>query len=500
MAQAIRSPRFSGQSLTERRHITRSDLSDHPRRFRGRHHAATIFVVVVLAVGAFRIFPERQVTVLNDGRAYNVSAIFNPESEGLAAADVRLVPGDRVLLASGGRFTSVAVQRAHKVSVRVDGELLLLNTQATTVGGALAEAGLDIHPNDRVYLDGQLTTLSGPLLTSTLLASRTAPGSITGTGSVGSNPTITVVRARPATVIIDTMPIEVSSAAGTVQGLLADLGMTVREGDLVHPGLQTPLTAGMTVRLAKARTVNVTLNGAVQSLYTQAQTVGDVLALLGANPGPGDTLSLPRDTPVTNGMNLVVGTTTVTDQQVTTAVQAPTVYEEDPTMPSGSVRFVTGTPGVRTEQWRITTKNGVEVSRVLVSSSVTTQPIPTRQITGTKPSQSRPTITTGKYTGSYTRTMNVRATWYAARDGGRSPGDPNYGLTAAGVQVTKGICAVDPTVIKMGTHFYVPGYGDCVAADTGGAIKGNAIDLGFPDSAGDPGWGTQFVTIYIIDG
>jgi 3D (Asp-Asp-Asp) domain-containing protein len=53
--------------------------------------------------------------------------------------------------------------------------------------------------------------------------------------------------------------------------------------------------------------------------------------------------------------------------------------------------------------------------------------------------------------------------------------------TATGARVGFGIIAVDPKVIPMGTKLYVPGYGVGVAADTGGAIKGNIIDLAFED-------------------
>ncbi|MGH2632088.1 MAG: ubiquitin-like domain-containing protein [Tepidiformaceae bacterium] len=458
--------------------------------------------MVLLAVVAFRVFPQRNVTVLNDGRAYNVSATFNAETSALSAADVSLSPGDRVLYASGGRHASLAVQRARTVTVKIDGQTLELHTQATTVGGVLAEAGLELHGGDQIYLEGQLTNPRGPLLASASYASREAP-SATLSDPATATIEVTVVRARPVTVVMDSLPVEVSTAATTVDGLLQELGMTVREGDLVQPGLQAPVTAGMTIRLAKARTVNVTLNGVEQSLYTQAQTVGDVLKLLGAEPQPDDVLSLSRETPVTNGMSLLVGTTAVSDVVTTEPVQAPTANSTDATMPEGTTRIVNGTPGVRTNHWTVTTKNGQEVSRVLASSTVTTQPIATQQITGTKPGpSSKPTINTAGYSGSYTRVLHVRATWYspATSGAGRSASDPNYGRTASGAFVVHGICAVDPSVIAMGTHFYVPGYGDCVAGDTGGAIIGNVIDLGFPDSAGNPGWGSQMVDIYIIDG
>ena len=51
------------------------------------------------------------------------------------------------------------------------------------------------------------------------------------------------------------------------------------------------------------------------------------------------------------------------------------------------------------------------------------------------------------------------------------------GTTASGVHSGYGLVAVDPRVFPLGTHFHIPGYGNAVAADTGGAIKGHIIDL-----------------------
>jgi 3D (Asp-Asp-Asp) domain-containing protein len=95
------------------------------------------------------------------------------------------------------------------------------------------------------------------------------------------------------------------------------------------------------------------------------------------------------------------------------------------------------------------------------------------------------------------RVMNVYATWYNPASAGRSDSDPSYGITSTGVPVTKGIVAVDPSVIPYGTRMYIPGYGFGEAADTGGAIVGNIIDLGFPDGV-DPDWTPCWVDIYIL--
>ncbi len=69
------------------------------------------------------------------------------------------------------------------------------------------------------------------------------------------------------------------------------------------------------------------------------------------------------------------------------------------------------------------------------------------------------------------------------------------GSTATGLPVGWGVAAVDPSVIPLGTHMTVPGYGEAIAADTGGAIVGATIDLWFPTTAQAMAWGRRIVTI-----
>jgi 3D (Asp-Asp-Asp) domain-containing protein len=69
------------------------------------------------------------------------------------------------------------------------------------------------------------------------------------------------------------------------------------------------------------------------------------------------------------------------------------------------------------------------------------------------------------------------------------------GTTATGLPVGWGVAAVDPSVIPLGTHLSIPGYGAAVAADTGGSVVGARVDLWFPTCAQAGGWGTRSVTI-----
>ncbi|MBV8655919.1 MAG: 3D domain-containing protein, partial [Candidatus Eremiobacteraeota bacterium] len=59
-----------------------------------------------------------------------------------------------------------------------------------------------------------------------------------------------------------------------------------------------------------------------------------------------------------------------------------------------------------------------------------------------------------------------------------------------------GIVAVDPSVIPLGTRLFIPGYGLAIAGDTGGAIRGFRIDLGFNSERDALLFGRREVTVY----
>jgi 3D (Asp-Asp-Asp) domain-containing protein len=82
------------------------------------------------------------------------------------------------------------------------------------------------------------------------------------------------------------------------------------------------------------------------------------------------------------------------------------------------------------------------------------------------------------------RTISVSATGYSLP-----------GRTSTGLPVGWGVVAVDPSVIPLGTHMTIPGYGEAVAADTGGSVVGSTIDLWFPTIAQANAWGRRVVTI-----
>lgn len=81
---------------------------------------------------------------------------------------------------------------------------------------------------------------------------------------------------------------------------------------------------------------------------------------------------------------------------------------------------------------------------------------------------------------------------------GKRPGDNGYGITASGMKARPGVVAVDPRVIPLGTKLYVEGYGNAIAGDTGGAIKGKRIDLFFNSHKQAMNFGRRSVKVQIL--
>ncbi|WP_302815416.1 G5 and 3D domain-containing protein [Selenomonas flueggei] len=94
-----------------------------------------------------------------------------------------------------------------------------------------------------------------------------------------------------------------------------------------------------------------------------------------------------------------------------------------------------------------------------------------------------------RYRAAYT----MHASAYLPSDGGGS------GITATGMAARRGVVAVDPNVIPLGSRLYIPGYGEAIAADTGGAIVGNTIDLCMESYDEAIQFGRRSVEVYVLE-
>lgn len=145
----------------------------------------------------------------------------------------------------------------------------------------------------------------------------------------------------------------------------------------------------------------------------------------------------------------------------------------------------TGVPGKAIDTTRIVYHNGMEVQRFVVSTQLVDAPaLPTVVQQPAAGAVSRG----GAAPVNYRKVFRMTATAYTHTGNN----------TATGVYPRLGTVAVDPRVIPLGSKLYVEGYGYGRAEDTGGAIKGQRIDVFLDTNRECIQWGRRPVTVYLL--
>lgn len=186
---------------------------------------------------------------------------------------------------------------------------------------------------------------------------------------------------------------------------------------------------------------------------------------------------------VTDGMKIRVYQNRVEKRIEETNVAAPIRWDWDIFLEAGRERLISpGQNGLLKNTLLLCYRDGVVVSRRLTKSQMVIAARPKVIASGSYEIVSR------HYKARRGRAVRFIATAYTYTGS----------HTAVGANTRRGIVAVDPRVIRLGTRMYIEGYGFAVAADTGGAIKGKRIDvfLETPDEAVK--WGRRPVNVYFL--
>jgi len=278
------------------------------------------------------------------------------------------------------------------------------------------------------------------LAVSVLTAGLTIAGFTIHPTAAWAAPGIPAAPTRPAvtvTIVAGRTTTQLQSAADDVGALLEEQGVTLGAYDEVHPSLAARLTPNETVRVVRVNNWTRTVRQPIA-----AKTVHRI------------------------SLSLAPGRTKV---------------------------LSSGTPGLRETMVRFTQRDGGRIAKNVLQ---------TRVLRSAKPRVIAEGV--GEYdafvrfegrgldkTAYVARAaLTMVATAYTANCYGCS------GITASGRPAGHGIVAVDPRVIRLGTRLYIPGYGYAVAGDTGGAIRGNRIDLGFNSLTDALRFGRRAVTVY----
>jgi len=120
-------------------------------------------------------------------------------------------------------------------------------------------------------------------------------------------------------------------------------------------------------------------------------------------------------------------------------------------------------------------KNTTKIESVKVEKSVESK----KEVKQVKASEKKPSKTKKEEKWMY---FTITAYTNGKESTGKVKGDKDYGKTASGVYTKEGVTvSADPKVFPMGTKIYIEGVGERIVQDTGGAIKGNKLDLFIED-------------------
>ena len=357
---------------------------------------------------------------------------------------------------------TIRIDHARPVVVVVDGRERLIYAHDEAPADLLAHAGVTLAPHDHV-------SVRSPLITD----------------PVGTRVRLVVRRAKEVMIEQGGVRTSLYSHAVTVGEAVLDAGIKLYRADRITPDPATPLQSGMHISLERSVPINVRVDGHVLRTRTHRTRVGEVLADLGVTVN-GQDYTLPAlDAALTeaeSGAAMEIEVIRVNESVIVEQSPVPfdSVWQPDPDAEIDTTGLMQeGEPGVLERRIRLRYENGQVVDRRVEGESLILAPKNRVMGYGTKIVVR--TLATNSGPVDYWRVVRMLATSYSASTAGVSTSSPHYGRTATGLQMRDGIVAVDPRVISLGSQVYVPGYGVGLAADTGGAIKGKRIDLGYAD-------------------
>ncbi len=296
---------------------------------------------------------------------------------------------------------------------------------------------------------------------------------------------------------IDGKRFEYRTGARTVGEFLEENGVVIEEEDAVYPSLKSKLFDGGYVEVIKAKPVIVYIDRHKEKFNIAAHRVLNLVEQLNIEVREGDIVYPSLNSSLKAGSVVRV----LRYREKFALEKKPIPFKErivkDSTLPKGKkVTKKSGKEGVFVLVYKYTYKGGRLVEKELVKRKVEKKPEERLIALGAavphRNSYSSRSVSAAAPSRGSGRWITVLATAYV----------PGYGCgtrTATGRRARKGIVAVDPRVIPLGTKLYIPGYGYALASDTGGSVKGYRIDLCFNSLSEARRFGRRQIRIKILN-
>jgi uncharacterized protein YabE (DUF348 family) len=263
---------------------------------------------------------------------------------------------------------SVGVAHYDKaVQVSVDGQQASVHVLGSTVADVLDTQDITVGPHDVVV----------PSL---------------GT-AVDDGDHISVRYGRKLTVTVDGVTKEYWTTATTVDTALTDLGIRA-DGAVLSASRSQPLgRGGLMLSVTTPKKVTVTVDGKTRSLTTASPKVSAVLGELNISRSARDRVTPGLDTPIADGMKIVLNRVVVKKETATEAIPYPTTKQKDSSLYEGQTKVVTpGKAGKKTVVREVTYVDGKKSKTKVLSTKVVTKPTAAVVKVGTK---ERPAASSG---------------------------------------------------------------------------------------------------------
>ena len=268
----------------------------------------------------------------------------------------------------------------------------------------------------------------------------------------------------------------------TSGAVIADGGIEVSENDLMETSAELPVSNGAEIDIFKATETKAKIAGEQTVLMLIPGTVEENLKLNAVAYDEDDEIKPAPDTEVDEKTKITVNEIHYKVKEKTEKVEAVDRVILDPSMTSGVQEAEEGNDGEGVFTYTTKYVNGEKKGTEREVKEWITEPHDNVLRLGTSS-----TGNSGEYI--VTRTFTANTTAYTARAGARG---------ALGQSVHVGTCAVDPRFVGLRSELWVEGYGYAFANDTGGAVKGNVVDLYMSSNSQCIRWGRRNVTAYVI--
>ena len=302
---------------------------------------------------------------------------------------------------------------------------------------------------------------------------------------------------KQITIAVDGKAHKVMTFSSTYAAVLMKENIKVGPKDKAAPSLDSKVENGSSINITRAVKVKIAVDGKSLDVESAEANVGGMLAAEGVKLSDQDKVSPSKDSKLQDGTEVAIVRVNTSDVTQVSPVEYATVVKNDSSILKGVKKVVqAGQAGEKSAVFKVTYENGAEISRALVSETVTKEPVQQIVATGTSVAVAKTASISRGGDFSSSKVINMKTTAYNSEETGSN-------ITASGAAAVRNssgysTIAVDPSVIPLGTKVYVEGYGYAIAQDTGGAIHGNIIDLYFNSMSEVNAWGVRYLNVYIL--